>query len=417
MSIKKLNKDEIEKQVQEHLTIRSSEKDKYGEVFTSSTLIHEILDQLPNNVWKNPDKKWLDPSAGNGNFMAVVYYKLLESLSSFIPNLEKRKDHIIQNMLFMVELNGSNVKTLKKIFGKEANIIKANFLDQYEKWTTHLGSSQFDIIVGNPPFQMSKKGKYKGSVGRKTLWDKFLDFIFNQNLLKSSGYLGFITPSNWRRPEHHLYQVLTRKNKLQYLHIYGKKDGIDMLGAQTRFDLFLVQEGVPSNNHKTVVIDEKGNKHSMNLSKWDFLPNYAYMKIKKLLVSKEKGVKILFSSNDFDARNLSKNKTKKNKHPIVHNITRRGLGLKYSSNKNHHFGTPKVLLNFNEKQYPYNDHEGKYGMSQLTFGIPIKSKKEGEKIIEKINSDEFQEIIEATKWSSFQTDYRMFFYFNPKYFL
>ena len=416
MSIKKLNKEEVEKYVQEHLTIRSSEKDKYGEVFTSSTLIHEILDKLPNNIWKNPNKKWLDPSAGNGNFLAVVYYKLLDGLSNAIPNLEKRKDHIIKNMLFMVELNASNVDSLKHFFGKNANIVQANFLDQYEKWRTNLGSSQFDIIVGNPPFQMSKKGKYKGSVGRKTLWDKFLDFIFREDILKSSGYLGFITPGNWRRPEHHLYHLLTRKNTLQYLHIYGKKDGINKLGVQTRFDIFLVQEGLPKNNHKTTIIDEKGNKHSMNLFKWDFLPNYAYANIKKILVPKKKGLKILFDSNDFDARNLSKNKTKKNKHPIVHNITRRGLGLKYSKNKNHHFGTPKVLLNFNEKQYPYNDYEGKYGMSQLTFGIPIKSKKEGNKIIHKINSDEFQEILKATKWSSFQTDYRMFSYFDPKYF-
>ena len=56
-------------------------------------------------------------------------------------------------------------------------------------------------------------------------------------------------------------------------------------------------------------------------------------------------------------------------------------------------------------------------MSQLTFGIPIKSKKQGDKIINKINSDEFQEILKATKWSSFQTDYRMFSFFDPKYFI
>ena len=68
------------------------------------------------------------------------------------------------------------------------------------------------------------------------------------------------------------------------------------------------------------------------------------------IVPKEKGWDILFDSSDFDARKLSKNKTKNKKHPIVHNITRRGLGLKYAKNKNHHFGTPKVLLNFNEKQ-------------------------------------------------------------------
>jgi hypothetical protein len=49
-------------------------------------------------------------------------------------------------------------------------------------------------------------------------------------------------------------------------------------------------------------------------------------------------------------------------------------------------------------------------MSQLTFGIPIDSKKEGDELIKKINSDDFKETIKATKWGSFQTDYKMFKY-------
>ena len=77
-------------------------------------------------------------------------------------------------------------------------------------------------------------------------------------------------------------------------------------------------------------------------------------------------------------------------------------------------GVPKVLLNFNEKQYPYNDYKGEYGMSQLTFGIPIQSKKEGDKWIHALTSPRFENILEATKWGSFQTDYRMFYYFDPQ---
>ena len=124
----------------------------------------------------------------------------------------------------------------------------------------------------------------------------------------------------------------------------------------------------------------------------------------------------MFDARLYDARKLSKKKTKKFPHPIVHNITKRGLGLKYAQEKKKHFNVPKVLLNFNEKQYPINDFEGKYGMSQLTFGIPIKSKKQGDEIILAIESPNFQEILEATKWSSFQTDYRMFQYFDPYFY-
>ena len=74
------------------------------------------------------------------------------------------------------------------------------------------------------------------------------------------------------------------------------------------------------------------------------------------------------------------------------------------------------MLNFGRHQYPVNDFEGKYGMSQITFGIPIKSKKEGDDIIIAINTEEFIEIIKATKWGAFQTDWRMFKYFKPDFY-
>lgn len=77
---------------------------------------------------------------------------------------------------------------------------------------------------------------------------------------------------------------------------------------------------------------------------------------------------------------------------------------------------PKVILNANENQYPVNDYDGKYGMSELSFGIPIRSKKQGDDIVKAINSSEFKEIIKATKWGAFQTDYKMFKYFKPDFY-
>ena len=55
-------------------------------------------------------------------------------------------------------------------------------------------------------------------------------------------------------------------------------------------------------------------------------------------------------------------------------------------------------------------------MSQLSFGIPITSKEEGDKIVKAINTDRFKEIIKATKWGAFQTDYHMFYYFKPDFY-
>ena len=59
-------------------------------------------------------------------------------------------------------------------------------------------------------------------------------------------------------------------------------------------------------------------------------------------------------------------------------------------------------------------------MSNYSFGIPITSKKQGDDIVKAINSEGFNRLISATKWSSGFTDHNMFKYFKPdfyKYFL
>ena len=50
--------------------------------------VNEMLDTLPKEVWKNPNLKWLDPSAGMGNFPVAVYMRLMEGLKSVIEDDE-----------------------------------------------------------------------------------------------------------------------------------------------------------------------------------------------------------------------------------------------------------------------------------------------------------------------------------------
>ena len=54
-------------------------------------------------------------------------------------------------------------------------------------------------------------------------------------------------------------------------------------------------------------------------------------------------------------------------------------------------------------------------MSQICYGLKINSKEEGDKIVEAINSIKFKEILKYTKWSTFQTDWRMFKEFKPDF--
>jgi len=50
-----------------------------GEVFTPTTLVQEILDQLPNSTFTDPTKTVLDPSCGDGQFLGEVLIRKIEN--------------------------------------------------------------------------------------------------------------------------------------------------------------------------------------------------------------------------------------------------------------------------------------------------------------------------------------------------
>ena len=399
--------------IRKRLTVREEEKDKFGEVFTPIELICEMFSHIPDNVWKDPDLKWLDPANGIGNFPVVAYYKLMESLKGKIPQEAKRSKHIIENMLYMVELNPVNVRVCKKIFKmidpkSVPNIVKHDFLT----FKGFRGIDKFDVIMGNPPFQVELKDNKRAGSG-KTLWDKFVIDSFKN--LKENGYLCFIHPPNWRRPEHPLWEIIGGKQIL-YLHIFSKQDGQKIFNASTRFDIYVLEN--KSVNKNTTIIDEKNKQHSINLSKWPFLPNYEYGNIKEILTDKINDT-ILYNTNYHSQKKYVKNKKDTDfKYEIISQINKGPTLKKLYTNDNTKpfFNKSKVILSKNEQQYPINDYPGEYGMSESIFGISIKSEKEGDDIVKAINSDEFKEIIKATKWGAFQTDYRMFKYFKPDFY-
>lgn len=50
-----------------------------GEVFTPTPLVQEILDQLPPESFTDPDKTFLDPTCGDGQFLSEVVIRKLEN--------------------------------------------------------------------------------------------------------------------------------------------------------------------------------------------------------------------------------------------------------------------------------------------------------------------------------------------------
>lgn len=412
-------------------------KQKYGEVFTPIVLVNEMLGAFPKSTWSNPNLKFLDPCAGQGIFVEGIVTRCMSGLSRRIPDVRKRKHHILTKMIWACELHPTNCRILVQKFGPRLQLFRGDFLSQKaDQWLWKDDVSKetktedlFHVVVMNPPYQTSKDdiegGVYKGSQGNRTLWDKFLWKAVTKLLHPIRGYLGCITPANWRRPEHTLYDTLChstgpKQHRLLFLHIYGKQDGMQYFQVQSRFDVYVVAMSSSSSTQPLPkIIDEQGNiHHHIDPTKWPFLPNYAYGQISKLMVSdptKKHLLKpVIFDASTYDARHCKDHPTKTFRYPIIHTITQKGgPKILYASERDSdQFGVGKVILNMNERQYPVNDWKGEYGMSQLSFGLPVSSKAVGEKLIRKIESEEFQEILRATKWGAFQTDYRMFRYLN-----
>ena len=72
-----------------------------GEVFTPTPLVQEILDQLPPEQFADSTKTFLDPSCGDGQFLAEVLIRKMEAGSTFEQAL---------STIYGVDLMPDNVK-------------------------------------------------------------------------------------------------------------------------------------------------------------------------------------------------------------------------------------------------------------------------------------------------------------------
>ena len=82
--------------------------DLTAEVFTPMELCIRMVDDVPQETKQNPHTCFLDPSAGNGNFMIALRDRLKEYHS---------EDHILNNMLYAVELMEDNHKEMCERLG------------------------------------------------------------------------------------------------------------------------------------------------------------------------------------------------------------------------------------------------------------------------------------------------------------
>ncbi len=72
------------------------------EVFTPRKVVDMMLNSLPEEVWHNPDYRWLNPASKTGIFEREIAIRLDEGLKNIIPDTETRRKHILQDMIFSI---------------------------------------------------------------------------------------------------------------------------------------------------------------------------------------------------------------------------------------------------------------------------------------------------------------------------
>lgn len=107
-----------------YLLSRSQERIKeYGEVFTPTKLVLEILDELPIEVWKD-GKTYLDPTCGNGQFLSAVLI-IKQSLNHINPlntiyGVDIMQDNVNETRQRLINIAGDTEENWK--------IVKNNIL-------------------------------------------------------------------------------------------------------------------------------------------------------------------------------------------------------------------------------------------------------------------------------------------------
>jgi hypothetical protein len=376
-----------------------------GEVFTPMELVEKLLDRLPSDLWTNAAIKWLDPANGIGNFPVAVYYRLMVGLSRVIPNFEKRKRHILEEMLYVCEIDKKNCEVYKDLCGRDfsLNLVEGDFL------THDFGDLKFDVVMGNPPYNTPRL-KSNGNV----LYPRFVNKSLQ--LLKENGFLCMIHPPGWRKPVTSrspylgLFEAMTHDCQMRFLEMHDANDGLKYLNAGTRYDLYVLQK-TPCNS-ETLVIDIDGAAWHLDLRDWPWLPNCAFPLIKTMLATTSDQRKVLRGVHVKECNLVPSDEFP---YPAIQKIDTRGIVMTYSASP-HNKDVPKVIIGHSGTGFLADTH-GDYSLGSGVFGLPIPSQRDCEKLAEFLKSPTFKQLRRACAWSTFRLDWRLFTHLRDRFWL
>ena len=211
------------------------------EVFTPPELANKIIDMLPQELFENPDTTFLDPCCKSGVFLREIAKRLIKGLEGQIPDLEKRIEHIFTKQIFGIAITElTSLLSRRSVYcskypssewsayqfpedKSQGNIIfqrikhtwkdskciycgaSQSTYDRGSELETHayqfihnldvkrVFNMKFDVIIGNPPYQMTFGIEGGNSANAKSIYNLFIENAIKLN----PRYLCMITPSRW----------------------------------------------------------------------------------------------------------------------------------------------------------------------------------------------------------------------------